>query len=199
MSWLKVSVAVGLVLFLPLTAPAITTQFTVPLPTIEKTTYVYDADFVQVASDNALTESKSSGDSASLFGPLAGLVAAESPSAFESMLQKVDTLNFSTPRNGAVFYSGPGQGARATAFAERTGGMTIEMTPGGRYLSENLSGFTRAQQDLIWQRASTPFAEGASGRINAFIKGADPSRTFRTIEEPLLDLNSDVIRSIYHY
>ena len=128
-----------------------------------------------------------------------GSAVAKSPSAFESMLQTVDSLDFSTPRNGAVFYSGPGQGARATAFAERTGGMTIEMTQGGRYLSENLSGFTRAQQDLIWQRASTPFAEGASGRINAFIKGADPSRTFRTIEEPLLDLNSDVIRAIYHY
>jgi len=77
MSWLKVSVAFGLGLFPSLTAPAITTQFTVPLPTIEKTTYVYDADIVQFASDNALTESKSSGDSASLFGPLAGLDAAK--------------------------------------------------------------------------------------------------------------------------
>jgi len=125
---------------------------------------------------------------------------AKSPTAFKSMLQKVDTLDFSTPRNGAVFYSGPGQEARAMAYAQKIPGrMTIEMTPGGKYLSANIGRFTRAQQDLIWQRASTPFAKGASGRINAFIKGADPARTFRTIEEDILDESSDVTRSIYHY
>jgi hypothetical protein len=115
------------------------------------------------------------------------------------MMAKVDTLDFNTPVNKAVFYSGPGQGARATSFAGRTGGMTIEMTPGGQFLTENLGAFTRAEQNAIWQRASVPFAEGASGRINAFIRGADPTRTFRTIEEPIINSSSSIWGSTYHY
>ena len=125
-------------------------------------------------------------------------VAAEL-TPFETMLAKVDELDFSTPRNGAVFYSGPGQGMRAASFAERTGGMTIDMTSGGQWLRENLGVFSRAEQDLIWQKASTPFAEGASGRINAFINGANPERAFRTIEEPILNVNQNVWKSTYHY
>jgi hypothetical protein len=119
--------------------------------------------------------------------------------AFEAILRKVDELDFSTPPNRAVFYSGRGEAARATEFAERTGAFTIEMTPGGRFLSENLGGLSRADQDLIWQRASLQFARGASGEVNAFVRGADPLRTFRTIEEPILRANPDVWRYRYHY
>jgi RHS repeat-associated protein len=132
-------------------------------------------------------------------GAQAARVAEET--AFTSTLNKVGTLDFSTPANGAVFYSGPGQGARAAAFAERTGGMTIEMTPGGQQLMADpaFQSLSQAQQDLIWQNASSPFAQGASGEINAFIRGANPSRTFRTIEEPILNQNQNIYRSIYHY
>lgn len=126
---------------------------------------------------------------------------AANKSGLDSMFQKVDSLDFSTPQNKAVFYSGPGQGARANAFAERTGRMTIEMTPGGRSLSTDsaFQALSPAEQFQVWQRASTPFAEGASGHINAFIRGARPDRTFRTIEEPLLKANPSVFRSTYHY
>jgi hypothetical protein len=117
------------------------------------------------------------------------------------MMGKVARLDFGTPANKAIFYSGPGQAGRAAAFAERTGGMTIEMTSGGRALATDpvFQSLSRAQQNLIWQRASVPFAEGASGRINAFIRGANSERTFRSIEETILNQNPNVIRSTYHY
>lgn len=111
--------------------------------------------------------------------------------AFAAMMQKVDALDFSTPPNKAVFYSGPGQGARAAAFAEQTGSMTIEMTPGGRALAADpvFKSLSPAEQYQVWQKASKPFAEGASGETNAFVKGARENGTFRTIEEPILKSN----------
>src|SRR3989442_6814870 len=127
--------------------------------------------------------------------------AAKSGDAFSTMMRRVDALDFSTPANKAVFYSGPGQGARVTAFAERTGGMTIEMTAGGRALAADplFQSLSAAQQFQIWQRAWTPFAECALRGINAFIRSARPDRTFRTIEEPILNANPNVYRSTYHY
>ncbi|HEX4997176.1 MAG TPA: RHS repeat-associated core domain-containing protein, partial [Terriglobia bacterium] len=128
-------------------------------------------------------------------------LAADSTTSLEYVLQKVETLDFSTASNKAVFYSGPGQWARATAFAERTGKTTIEMTSGGRELAADsvFQSLSPAEQFQVWQRASTPFAKGASGEVHAFIRGARPDRTFRTIEEKLLDANANVHRYIYHY
>jgi RHS repeat-associated protein len=133
--------------------------------------------------------------------PRGNAVPTRGSDAFSTTMRRVDALDFSTPVNKAVFYSGPGQGARATAFAERTGGMTIEMTAGGRALAADkvFQSLSPAQQFQIWQRASTPFAQGASGGINAFIRGARPDRTFRTIEAPILNANPNVYRSTYHY
>ena len=127
-------------------------------------------------------------------------LAAEG-TAFTSTLNKVGTLDFSTPANGAVFYSGPGQGARAAAFAEQTGGMTIGMTPGGQQLMADsvFQSLSPGQQYQVWQAASTPFAQGASGGVNAFINGARATGTFRTIEEPILTLNPNVFQYTYHY
>lgn len=127
--------------------------------------------------------------------------AIEAQWVAHSMRKQVRVLDFSTPPNKAVFYSGPGQGSRATAFAERIGGMTIEMTPGGRVLSSNpaFRSLDPAQQFKIWQTASTKYAENAKGKVNAFIKGARPDRTFRSIEEPILRVNPNVYQIEYHY
>jgi RHS repeat-associated protein len=127
--------------------------------------------------------------------------AAAEDTAFSSTLNKVGTLDFSTPPNGAVFYSGAGQGAKAAAFAEQSGGMTIEMTQGGQDLMADpvFQTLSPGQQYQIWQAASTPFAQGASGSINAFINGARTTGTFRTIEEPILNVNPNVFKSTYHY
>ena len=127
--------------------------------------------------------------------------APKSMSNYDRMLQKIEKLDFTTPANKAVFYSGPGQGVRANAFAQQTGGMTIEMTFGGRALVADpiFQSLSPAEQFKVWQRASEPFAKSASGSINAFIRGAKPDRTFRTIEEPILRANANIFRYIYHY
>jgi hypothetical protein len=129
-------------------------------------------------------------------------VPAAEETAFSSTLNKVGTLDFSTPANGAVFYSGPGQGARAAAFAEQQAGrMTIEMTQGGQQLMADpvFQSLAPGQQYQVWQAASAPFAQGASGGVNAFISGARATGTFRTIEEPILTANPNVFTYTYHY
>ncbi|MDO8540341.1 MAG: LamG-like jellyroll fold domain-containing protein [Opitutaceae bacterium] len=140
---------------------------------------------------------------ATRYDPSGGILdqATGSPSPLQSTIQWVGTLDFSTPPNMAIFYSGQGQGARAASLAASTGGITIDKTVGGRALLADpvFQSLSRADKDVIWQRASVPFAQGASGRINAFIRGADPARTFRMIEEPILKSNHNVFRSIYHY
>src|SRR2546421_12020957 len=110
------------------------------------------------------------------------------------MVGRAGAFAFRISANKAFFYSGPGQGARAAAFAERTGGMTIDMTAGGRALSADplFQSLSPGEQFQVWQRASVPFAEGASGQINALIRGARPDRTFRTLEEPILNTNPNV-------
>jgi RHS repeat-associated protein len=127
--------------------------------------------------------------------------AAPAPDAFQATLRKVETLDFHTGQSRAVFYSGPGQGARAQAFAERTGRQTIEMTPGGRALAADpvFQSLSPNEQFLVWQRASTPFARGASGEVTAFLKGARPERTFRAIEEHILRANTNVYKYNYKY
>jgi hypothetical protein len=120
---------------------------------------------------------------------------------FQMMLRKVDELDFSTPRNKAVFYSGPGQYEKAVAFATRTNGMTIEMTEGGKQLLSDPSFqlLSPDQKYKVWEKASGPFASQASGKINAFIEGAKPGGAFRKIEEQALKENINVNRYIYHY
>jgi RHS repeat-associated protein len=127
------------------------------------------------------------------------LLAADD-TAFTSTINKVSTLDFSTSPNGAVFYSGPGQGAKAAAFANQTGRMTIEMTPGGQQLMADpvFQSLSPAQQYHVWQAASTPFAQGASGSVNVFANGARATGTFRTIEEPILTANPNVFKYTYH-
>lgn len=94
MRWLKISVAVVLGLLPPLTAPApaVTTQFTAPLPTIEKTTFAYDGGYMRVDSDNVFTGSEASEQFASSLGQLVGLVAAKSETAVIGRVKDLQNL-----------------------------------------------------------------------------------------------------------
>jgi hypothetical protein len=66
---------------------------------------------------------------------------AEGTSAFQSYMQIASRLDVSTPPNGAVFWSGPGNRALAEAAASENGAFTLEMTPGGSWLdSQQLFG-----------------------------------------------------------
>lgn len=110
-------------------------------------------------------------------------------------------LDFSTPWDTAVFYSG-----RNKKFAERyavsKGKFTIEMTPGGKYLDGlDLFNFSSIYKDgpplpgkraaEIWDQASGKFASLARGKVKVFIHNVNPInefgnlRTFFRVELPI--------------
>ena len=99
-------------------------------------------------------------------------------------------LDFSSPKDGAVFWSG-GTKNEARQHALSTGGTTLEMTPGGRLFDD-----WDAVNDLypwpeskgLWESLSSRYAEGASGRVTAVIREGGPSPTsiWTTVERPIL-------------
>jgi len=124
---------------------------------------------------------------------------------FQSVLAQVRKGDFSTRRNGAVFWSGYREGnhARAMAWARANRKQTIEMTEGGKWLERlDLYGpnsrLTSREADHIWRAASARFSRGAFGKVNAFTRGTQPdtSKVFYGLELPLLKSNANVSRSI---
>jgi hypothetical protein len=114
-------------------------------------------------------------------------------------LESVEKLDVSTAKGAAVFWSGPGNFARARSFARSTGKTLLEQTPGGIWL-QNQAIFKRLPGHLAikpWRALSRRFARGASGTINAFVRGARRDRTFYEVEFPELRKNPDVFRYIY--
>lgn len=88
-------------------------------------------------------------------------------------------------------------------WAAANGKKTIEMTKGGQWLeAANLYGPNSpvgpTQADAIWRAASAQFARGASGRVNAFIKGTvtNPNKNFYGLELPILRANPNVSTTI---
>jgi RHS repeat-associated protein len=120
---------------------------------------------------------------------------------FATTMRQVENLDFTAGANKAVFYSGPGNRARALSFADRAGATPIDLTPGGQYLNSlNLyDTLPAAQADAIWATASQSYASGASGQINLFVRGARPDRVFNTIESPLIEANSNIYKQTFHY
>lgn len=132
-------------------------------------------------------------------GPLVrfaeSLAAEGGTSAFDGLMGQVRAADFSTPRNGAVFWTGYSQGNQAAAmsWAEANGKFTIEMTPGGKWLNSlNLYGpnstVSATEANALWNTASERFASGASGNINAFTRGTtfNPNSAFYNTELPIL-------------
>ncbi|MCK6394605.1 MAG: DUF637 domain-containing protein [Zoogloea sp.] len=121
------------------------------------------------------------------------------PSYEELQNLAANTLDFSTKPNGAVFWSGANNMMVAQWWASLTGKTTLEQTVGGRYLHslnlfDNLPGAQAAQ---IWDTASVRFANGASGNVNTFAKGATQfgpygERTWWRLEQPALQANPNI-------
>jgi len=119
---------------------------------------------------------------------------------FQSILSQVRAADFSTRRNGAVFWTGYHQGNQRAAmvWAKNTGRQTIEMTEGGRWLNSLLNGpnnpLTELETAHIWRAASAEFARGASGTVNAFTRGTtvDPAKVFYGLELKILQKNPNV-------
>jgi RHS repeat-associated protein len=122
---------------------------------------------------------------------------------YEQTLAKVDSLNFTTPKDSALFYSGPGNRAFAMQLADDTGRFTIDSTPGGQYLNslKLYDTLPQAQADAIWTKASQAYVNGASGEVNAYINGASLNRVYFSTELPALMRNANVttINHLYGY
>jgi RHS repeat-associated protein len=129
------------------------------------------------------------------------------PSHSDLVNMATHTLDFSTARDGAVFWSG-GNMNIAQAWAGSVGKTTLEQTVGGRYLAglglfDKGSPLTPVQAAEIWDIASKRFAQGASGEVYVFSTGARKIspytgglRTWWRIEKPTLLANKNVIRIV---
>jgi len=119
----------------------------------------------------------------------------------EHYLEATKAQDFSTPKDATGFYSGAdGQNhIDAREFADRTGTMLIEDTPGGKWLTEQdlYNKLSREQARQIWDQASAQYAQQATGDINLFVDGANPEGTYSTVEKPILEQNEQIENTTY--
>jgi len=116
-------------------------------------------------------------------------------------MEEAERLGFRTKRDTAVFWSNLGpleQGAnRAKLFAVENGGVTLEMTPGGKWLNGlDLYGpnspFSRLEADQIIAYASRSLATQASGQVRVVSGAIRPSSFYLKVELPALSNNTSV-------
>lgn len=96
---------------------------------------------------------------------------------------------FGTPRNEAVFWSGLGpKGPEIAAqYVARSGGTTLERTPGAQQLPRyNPDDPATA---VVWSTASGSFARGASGHVRVLLGDSSPGSIWNTVELPALRAN----------
>ena len=116
----------------------------------------------------------------------------------------VEKLNVNTGKNQAVFYSGPGNRQLAEQFAKENGKLTLEMTPGGKYLDnlklfDSNSPLTGDQAAEIWGKLSKRYADNASGTAFGFTQGFRPGSIFNTVEYPALEVNKNIVNVITEF
>ncbi|MGC4000002.1 MAG: hypothetical protein QM767_22230 [Anaeromyxobacter sp.] len=143
-----------------------------------------------------------------LRGPVAGAAdAAEALSQLEHPLtgwspdQVVNHamgLGVKTPRDSLWLWSGLRNGVQESqTFARTYGGMTLEMTPGGRWLNDMKlwgaeSPFTPVEASSIWNRVSRGACEQASGQVRAVLGQVSPRGAFMSEEMPTVLANPKV-------
>ncbi|HWW68388.1 MAG TPA: hypothetical protein VN089_00450 [Duganella sp.] len=117
----------------------------------------------------------------------------------------VKRLDVSSPKDGAVFWSGTAHQAKTTGqkdaarvFSEKIGGVTLETTPGGRIIDgwEDLEKFAWNEKkgpppwaSELWEEVSEQYADGVSGIVNVVQtpnKLWDPETIWHRREKPML-------------
>ena len=105
----------------------------------------------------------------------------------------IDRLDVSSPKDGAVFWSG--DKAAAGEFARQRGGVTLETTSGGRVvddwgtLNDNLP-WDNGGKDF-WGGLSDKYSRGASGEVNVVQTAEKAAQgggyTWKNVEQPILE------------
>jgi hypothetical protein len=120
--------------------------------------------------------------------PLAGL----SP---ENVVRLVDELGLKTPKDQLILWSGLGRGDTGVKlsqeFARTNGGVTLEMTSGGKWLNEmdlfgNNSPFTFKESIQIWEGVSSKMVQQASGQVRSLIGQVRPASIYRSEQSEIL-------------
>ena len=129
-------------------------------------------------------------------------VFANDQAAMNYYIGLVDQLDVTTGISKSVFYSGAGNRKLAEQFAVAENKMTLEMTPGGKFLDdlklfEQGSPLKPEQATKVWSRLSRRYADQAAGDVFCFVIGARPTGVFTTVELPELRKNRKV-GNIYH-
>jgi uncharacterized Zn-binding protein involved in type VI secretion len=119
----------------------------------------------------------------------------------KKLMNVVEKLDLTTPKDSAIFYSGDGMSDAATALAKAKGLSTIESPPDGAWLNELRLGnddvLGRKSARQVWSRASERYAESASGEVKVLLNNPKPDSIFLTKELPALAKNSSVTRIVY--
>ena len=129
-------------------------------------------------------------------------VFANEQAAMNYYMVLADQLDVTTGISKSVFYSGAGNRKLAEQFAVAEDKMTLEMTPGGKFL-DDLKLFDQGsplkpeQATKVWSRLSRRYAEQAAGDVFCFVAGARATGVFTTVELPELRKNRKV-GNIYH-
>ncbi len=129
-------------------------------------------------------------------------VFANEQAAMNYYMVLAEQLDVTTGISKSVFYSGAGNRKLAEQFAIAEDKMTLEMTPGGKFLDdlklfEQGSPLKPEQATKVWARLSRRYAEQAAGDVFCFVAGARPTGVFTTVELPELRKNHKV-GNIYH-
>ena len=136
-----------------------------------------------------------------VLGNIAESKAARNASYFKIHTHVEDalTLDVRTELDAATFWSGKGNRMLAENYASDLGKTTLEITPGGKYLDSLglFKSYPYEQAIRPWEVLSERFAQGASGRVAAFVKNASPTSIFSRIENPALQANLNVTEILF--
>jgi hypothetical protein len=96
----------------------------------------------------------------------------------EQIAQKALDLGMDTPKNSLILWSGLGEGRvgvkLSQEFATKNGGITLEMTAGGKWLDEMglfeaSSPLSKQEAYQVWKEVSTKAVSKASGDVRAVV------------------------------
>jgi hypothetical protein len=113
----------------------------------------------------------------------------------QDVIEYANKLGLKTPRDQLILWSGLGRGKAGVILSQEyalaNGGMTLEMTSGGKWLNEmnlfgNNSPFTRIEAGRIWEGLSEEMIRHASGQVRSLIGTVSPTSIYRAEQSEIL-------------